>query len=271
MKLRIMPARMGLTWMGNGLRACIRQPLGFVGLWGLVMCAAILTNQILGMLGLALLGPLLMILVMPLIWMGFMLASRRVLADQRVTPGVLIEPLKDKTTDMRWVWAKLGGAYLLAILLVLILVELLGPGADALSAAINGAKDEAELLSNPDFQAAILWLGVLLMPVSLVFWHTPALVYWGKLPVAKAVFFSTVASWRNLGAFMLFGIGWSGVALALAAINGLLLAVVSEPLLVHVLTTMGAMWMTAAFYASLYFTVIDCFEPDADGLTPSNE
>jgi hypothetical protein len=271
MKLRIMPARMGLTWMGHGLRACIRQPLGFVGLWGLIMCALIITNQLFSLLGIGMLGPMLMIMVMPLVWMGFMLASRRVLNDQRVTPGVLLEPLRDKTTDMRGQWAKLGGTYLLAILLMLVLVELLGPGAEALSAAINGAKDEAELLGNPDFQSAMLWLLVLMLPVSLTFWHTPALIYWGKLPLGKALFFSTVASWRNLGAFTLFAIGWAGVAAVLALINGLLLAVVGEPVLVHVFITMGAMWMTAAFYASLYFTVIDCFEPEDGILTPSDD
>lgn len=271
MKLRIMPARMGLTWMGHGLRACIRQPLGFVGLWGLIMCALIITNQVLSLLGMGLVGPMLMISVMPLVWMGFMLASKRVLNDQRVTPGVLLEPLRDKDTDMRAQWAKLGGAYLLAILLVLILVEVLGPGSEALSAAIKGAKNEAELLGHPDFQSAMLWLLGLMLPVSLCFWHTPALVYWGKLPLGKALFFSTVASWRNLGAFTLFGIGWIGVAAALAVINGLLLAVVDEPVVVNVVITMGAMWMTAAFYASLYFTVIDCFEPEDSILTPSNE
>lgn len=271
MKLRIMPARMGLTWMGHGLRACIRQPLGFVGLWGLIMCALIITNQVLSLLGLGLVGPMLMIAVMPLVWMGFMLASRRVLNDLRVTPGVLIEPLRHQGQDMRGQWLRLGGAYLLAVLLVLVLVEVLGPGSEALASAIRGAKNEADLLGHPDFQSAVLWLLVLMLPVSMAFWHTPALVYWGKLPVGKALFFSTVASWRNLGAFTLFGIGWAGIATVLALINGLLLAAVDEPVLVHVFITMGAMWMTAAFYASLYFTVVDCFEPEDGLLTPSNE
>jgi hypothetical protein len=53
-----------------------------------------------------------------------------------------------------------------------------------------------------------------------------------------------------------------GLAVALVLLNGVLAAMLNEPMLVNVLLTMGAMWMASAFYASLYFSVVDCFEPD---------
>ena len=106
-----------------------------------------------------------------------------------------------------------------------------------------------------------MWRMGLTLPLSLVFWHTPALVYWGKLPVIKALFFSTVACWRNLGAFILFGLGWFGIAVAVAVADRALIAMVAEPMLVNTVVTMAAMWLASAFYASLYFTVVDCFEP----------
>ncbi|RZI81607.1 MAG: hypothetical protein EOP38_18730 [Rubrivivax sp.] len=261
MKLRIMPARMGLTWMGHGLRACIRQPLGFVGLWGLVVCSAIVGCEIFMQVGLPALGPLLIVSSMPVVWMGFMLASRRVLADQRVTPGVLLEPVRGQAPEMKRTWAKLGGAYLLATLLVMVLADVLGPGGDTFAAALKSAKQASDVLSDPKVLASLLWQFALTLPVSLLFWHTPALVYWARLPLGKALFFSAVASWRNLGAFTLFGLGWAGVGLALVMVDSVLMALVSEPMLVNVLITMGAMWMASAFYASLYFTVVDCFEP----------
>lgn len=263
MKLRLMPARMGLTWMGHGLRACIRQPLGFVGLWGLIVCAAIVTCELLAQIGAPALGPLLVVSLMPLVWMGFMLASRRVLTDQRVTPGVLLEPLRGQPPSEKWLWIKLGGAYLLATLLVMVLADAFGPGADTLAKAMKTAKDSADLVGDPDVQSAMLWQFMLTVPVSLVFWHTPALMYWARLPLGKALFFSAIASWRNIGAFLLFGLGWIGVAVALVLSNALLAAILGSPMLVNVLVTMGAMWMVSAFYASLYFSVVDCFEPDA--------
>lgn len=264
MKLRIMPARMGLTWMGHGLRACIRQPLGFIGLWGLCIFVALVVCELFAQLGLPALGPLLVVAVMPSVWMGFMLASRRVLSKQRVTPTVLLEPWRGQTTEIKWMWAKLGGAYLLATLLVMVLADLFGPGSDTLATAMKSAKDSSELMGNPDVQTAILWQFALTLPVSLVFWHTPALVYWGKLSLVKALFFSAIATWRNLGAFALFGAGWMGLALGLVLLNGVLSAMLSEAMLVNVLVTMGAMWMASAFYASLYFSVVDCFESSED-------
>lgn len=270
MKLRIMPARMGLTWMGHGLRACIRQPVGFVGLWGLLVCAAIITCEILAQIGVARLGPLLIVSVMPIVWMGFMLASKRVLMDQRVTPGVFLEPLRGQPSSVKWMWAKLGGAYLLATVLVMVLADALGPGADALATAMKNAKEATDLAGNADVRSAMLWQFALTLPVSLLFWHTPALTYWAKLPVGKALFFSAIASWRNLGAFCLFGVGWMGVAVGLVLLNAILAALGVPTMLVSVLITVGAMWMAAAFYASLYFSVVDCFEPDEGlGLTPS--
>ncbi|MES2089604.1 MAG: BPSS1780 family membrane protein [Pseudomonadota bacterium] len=254
MKLRIMPPRMGLTWIGHGLRACVRQPLGFVGLLGLVAMAALL------LIGIPVIGPLAVVALMPIVWMGFMLASRRVLSEQRVTPGVLLEPLKDGP-PMRATWAKLGGAYVLGTLLVMQLADAFGPGSEALATALESAKQASDVFDNPEVRADLLWRMGLTLPLSLVFWHTPALVYWGKLPVLKALFFSTVACWRNLGAFILFGLGWFGIALAVAVIDRALVAIVPEPMLVKALITMLAMWLASAFYASLYFTVVDCFEP----------
>lgn len=255
MKLRIMPARMGLTWIGHGLRACIRQPLGFVGLLGLVAMAALM------LIGIPVIGPLAVVALMPIVWMGFMLASRRVLADQRVTPGVLIEPLKDGPPSMRITWAKLGGAYVLGTLLVMQLANAFGPGSEALATALESAKQASDVFDNPDVRADLMWRMGLTLPLSLVFWHAPALVYWGKLPVLKALFFSTVACWRNLGAFILFGLGWFGIAVAVAVADRALIAMVAEPMLVNTVVTMAAMWLASAFYASLYFTVVDCFEP----------
>ena len=40
-------------------------------------------------------------------------------------------------------------------------------------------------------------------------------------------------------------------------------------LLGNVLAIAGGMWVASAFYASLYFTVVDCFESPAD-VSPTN-
>jgi hypothetical protein len=112
------------------------------------------------------------------------------------------------------------------------------------------------------------WRMALTLPISLLFWHTPALVLWGRQPVAKALFFSAVATWRNLGAFIMYGACWLGVMLAIALADRALLALIPEPLVATTVAMIAGMWMAAAFYASLYFTVVDCFDAPQPGSEP---
>jgi len=266
MKLRIVPASQGLVWLRNGLLTCWQQSIGFLGLMGLITSAALL------LLAVPVLGALVVMGAMPAVWMGFMLASRRVVGGQRVTPGVLLEPVRNPDAPKKE-WLKLGAAYVAAMIVVMQVADLLGPGTEALRQAQEDAKDVMDLIGNPQFQVDLLWRWALTLPVSLVFWHTPALVMWGRIPVGKALFFSAVASWRNLTAFALYALGWAGVAIFMAMVIRTVAMVIPVPAIAEILAVMMGMWTAGAFYASLYFTVVDCFEaPDqADKrVTPDN-
>lgn len=253
MKLRLVPASQGLHWVRQGLRITRMQPLGFIGLLGMVLASALL------LAGLPVVGPLIVVAAMPTIWMGFMLATRRVILGERAMPSVLIEALRGPEAP-RAALLQLGGAYVLATLAVMTLAQWLGPGSDALGEAMDASKDAGEVLSDPLVLQDMLWRMGLSLPVSLLFWHTPALVLWGRLSVGKALFFSAVASWRNLGAFTVYGLGWAGILLALGLLDRLIHSVLGVPALTNMLAVVIGMAVAAAFYASLYFTVVDCFE-----------
>jgi hypothetical protein len=258
MKLNLVPARQGFHWVRQGLLATRRQPFNLIGLLGMVACGAML------MIGLPVVGPLIVVALMPLVWMGFMLATRRTLAGERVTPSVFAEPLKGAGSPRR-AFAQLGGAYLGATVLVMLLAQWFGPGAEVLAEVFDTAKDAAEIMSSPAVQQDVMWRLLLTLPVSLMFWHTPALVLWARMPVAKAIFFSAVATWRNLGAFAVYGLSWGMVVIALGVLAQLIMSLLPVPLLASVLTVTMGMAVSTAFYASLYFTVIDCFDaPEAD-------
>jgi hypothetical protein len=255
MKLKLVKASQGLMWVRQGILACRQQPLGFVGLLGLFGCVALL------MVGLpARIGSMLVVGVMPVMWMGFMLATRRVLTGQRITLSVMFESLKGPDAPRRQ-FAMLGGVYVVVTLLVMQIAQWLGPDPDALEKIMTTTEDAAELFTNPLVQEDMLWRMLLTIPVSLIFWHTPALILWAKLPVPKALFFSAVATWRNIGAFMTYGLGWLGIMLVIALLDRALLAIIPEPLIANMAAIVASMWLAAAFYASLYFTVVDCFEP----------
>lgn len=255
MKLKLVKPAQGLVWVRQGMLACRQQPLGFVGLLGLVGCAALIL-----MVLPARVGALLVVGGMPVIWMGFMLATRRVLTGQRITPAVLFEALKGPDAPRRE-FAILGGVYVVITLVMQQVAQWLGPDPDALNALIESSKDASELITNPLFQEDMMWRMGLTLPVSLLFWHTPALLLWARQPVAKALFFSAVATWRNLGAFIVYGLGWTGTMIVVALLDQVLLAIVPEPTIANVLVVIPGMWVAASFYASLYFTVVDCFEP----------
>ena len=255
MKLRIVPASRGLVWLQQGLNVARQQPFHFMGLVGLVASAGIL------LAGLPLIGPLLVLTAMPAVWMGFMLASRRTMAGERVTPGVLLEAVRGDG-GARQAFLKLGAAYVVATLIVMQLAHLLGPGANVLGEMISQSKTAGEVLNHPDVQRDLLWRLVLSLPVSLLFWHTPALLLWARTPIGKALFFSAVASWRNLGAFVLYGAGWMAAISALVVVDRFVLSLLPD-VLGSLLAVSGGLWLFAAFYASLYFTVMDCFDSSA--------
>jgi len=266
MKLRIVPASSGMNWMRQGLQVLRRQPANFMGLVGMLIGSALLMST------LPVLGPLLVVGAMPVVWMGFTLATRRAVLGERITPGVLIEAVRAPDKP-RKAFLQLGGAYVAAVQLTMLLASVVGPGTEAVADAMRAMQDSQELVVSPVVLEDMLWRMALLLPVSLVFWHTPALVLWARLPVGKALFFSAVATWRNVGAFMVYGLSWLGALFALGLLDRLLLSAIPVPLLANALAFAGALGLAGAFYASLYFTTVECFEsPRADspeGTLPS--
>lgn len=252
MKLRVVPASQGLQWVKSGIAVCARQPWGFLSLLGLVVTASVLLSAV------PLVGAVVVVGSMPLVWMAFMLASRRVLSDRRISPLLFGELLKDAESRKRWL--RLGGLYALSLFLVVSLGFLFGPGPSALSDALGDIKPPDSPLDNPVVLNSMLWWIGLALPVSLAFWHTPALVFWGRVPVRKALFFSAIASWRNLLPFAVYGACWVALQVAVGAVVQVLSLVIPSPTLMTVTAVMASLWILSAFYASLYFSVVDCFE-----------
>ena len=79
------------------------------------------------------------------------------------------------------------------------------------------------------------------------------------MPVAKSLFFSTVACLSNWRAFLVFGLMWSfiflGTTLIITLIGGLL-----DDSEFAAMALLPAMLMLAAmFFCSTYYSFVDCF------------
>ena len=97
------------------------------------------------------------------------------------------------------------------------------------------------------------------MPLSLLFWHAPALVHWHGIPPLKALFFSFVACFRNLGAYLVFGLIWFSIFMSVIVITISAVTVVASAESAASAVMPAAMLVMALFFTSLYFTFADSF------------
>ncbi|HJV62384.1 MAG TPA: BPSS1780 family membrane protein [Albitalea sp.] len=248
MKFRHVPARQGAVWVRQGLRVFFRRPLAFGMLLFIYMFA----------------GPLLMFTVAPLATVGFMIATRQSLEGGFPFATVFLQPLQAGRAQ-RWAQVRLGIAYAVGIGLVFWLADAVGGASlDALREAVATGRTAPEqlepLLADPALQWGWLILVAGISLLAVPFWHAPALVHWGGLGAAKSLFFSTVACWRNKGALLVFSLGWAALVVLFALLSNLLFALLGMPQLAFAVVTPAMLIVSAAFYASLYFSFADSFE-----------
>ena len=106
------------------------------------------------------------------------------------------------------------------------------------------------------------------MPLSLMFWHAPALVHWHQVAAAKSVFFSLVACLRNFWAFTVFGLLWLLILLFAILVISLFAALIGKPQVAGVTLLPVSMMIAAMFFTSTYFTFRDCFDACTGEKTP---
>ncbi len=254
--LQTVPARNGLLWIRHGLKVFRRKPLALAGL------LSVFLFFVFAMLLLPGVGMLLLLMAMPLLSLGFMLATHLVLQDQTPTAAVFAAPLK-LTPQRRKSQLLLGACYALATIAIGLLSEWVDGGSfEAFQKLVieNASADKvAEAAADPRlFWGAVTRLGLAAL-VSVPFWHAPALIHWGGQGLLQALFSSSIGIWRNRGAFAYNGLLWAGLVLGVGMACSLLDALLGlGPMLPLIVMPLSLLLITV-FYASLYFTFIDCF------------
>jgi Mg2+/citrate symporter len=156
---------------------------------------------------------------------------------------------------------KLGGLYALGFTLVLGFSALFDGGQFARVYTGNLRLTE-ELALQADFQAALWAAMALYAPLSMLFWHAPALVHWHGVPPIKSLFFSGMACWKNKGAMLVFGMGWLGVFLGAGLFTSLISVLAGSADVGNWLTLPLVVIMAAMFFTSSYFSFRDSFIAD---------
>jgi hypothetical protein len=259
MKLLIVPASQGFLWAKLGFRTFLKQPLALSGLFFLFLASISVMSFV------PVLGNVLALTILPAATLGLMAGSKEAAADNFPKPLVLISAFragKQQTQSM----LVLGAIYAVSFLLVLGVSALADDGQFAKLYLLGGTLTP-ELLQETDFEIAALIAMGLYLPLSLMFWHAPALVHWHGVSPVKSLFFSLVACLRNFGAFTIFGLVWIAVFVGVGIGLSIVGLALGNPGLIGVAMFPVALLLAAIFFASLYFSFRDCFD-STTGDTP---
>lgn len=255
--LKSVPASRGLQWVRDGLRLFGKKPLAFTSLFVLFLLAAVVVSLV------PLLGSLVQLMSMPLLSLGFMVAARSALLAGEVKPSQLIEPLRtDAKRRRELLW--MGVIYGVAAIAILWFCDWLSDEfllrLQKLMAKPGATPAELQaLVTEPGVQQAAIFGAVLGTALTVPFWHAPALVHWGGQGLAQSLFSSSLAVWRSKGAFLVYGLAWLGLIMALGYVLTLVLGLLGLGRLVSMVLMPLGLAMSAAFYVSLIFTFNDCF------------
>ncbi len=256
MKLRLVSARTGATWVKLGVKTFFRQPLALGGLFFMFL-ALISVASLVPLVGL----PLGMT-ILPAVTLGLMAGAREADTGKFPMPLILLSAFRTDSHKVRAMLA-LGAFYAFGFMVSMGLSWLVDGGSFA-RMYLGGETPSAETLGSAEFQSAMwVFIGVHL-PVSLMFWHAPALVYWQGLPAPKSMFFSIVACFRNFWALTVFGLCWMAMMVLAVLLVTALSTVLAQPALAGSLLFPVLMLVAAMFFTSMYFTYRDSFEPAPD-------
>jgi hypothetical protein len=257
MKLQIVPARTGVLWVKLGMKTFFKQPLALAGLFFIFMAAMSALSLI------PVLGNVLALALLPGATLGLMAATRETVSGKFPMPTVLLSAFRAGRQQLRSMLI-LGAIYAAGFLLVLAISALVDGGKFA-RLYLLGASISAEALQQGDFELAVLVAMAFYVPLSLLFWHAPALVHWHGISPVKSLFFSLVACLRNFWAMTIYSLAWMCAFLAMGMAVAVVAAIAGNPEAVTAIMFPSAMLMAAMFFTSIYFTFQDSFETEPKG------
>jgi hypothetical protein len=258
MRLQLVAPRRGMAWVRQAFQVFVRQPLGFATLFA----ACLLVFLLLGIIPVV--GTIALLVVPPVGSLLFMIASRLAAAGTKPMPAAIVELARAGRPQLVTL-LKLGLVYAAATFFVFWLAGVIDGGAleaffDSLPDAKTSTESAAVRVADPRLQLGLLLRLFFAGALSVPFWHAPALIPWGGQSWAKSLFFSTVAVWRNKGAFAVYGLAWMALWMVLLAVVSLGVGQFGPQRFTIVATPLTLVF-TTVFYASLWFTFVDCFAP----------
>lgn len=254
MKLQVVPARAGALWVRQGMRTFAKQPLIMGGLFFMFIITISLPTIV------PVLGFLVALGLVPATTVGFMAGASEIEAGRLPKPLVLFTALRQGPLQTRRM-VTLGVVYAAAVMAVMGISYLID-GGDFVRLYMGHASLTPEMAANPRFRLAMWTTLALYIPISVAFWFAPPLVHWHAIPPAQSLFFSVVAVWRNIRAFLVYGALWTVFSALGSAVLLVVMAISGSSALASVSFVVFGLVLAAMFFSSLWFTFRDCFPAD---------
>jgi hypothetical protein len=265
MQLIEVSAKTGYVWFRQGIWLFRRNPLAFLTVFFAYLFVMTLISR------LPLIGPVLPLLLIPGVSVGFMSACRNTIGKKPVWPTVLIDGFRAYGSVVARRLLLLGIVYIAAMGVIFALSALVDNGLLLNMMLGNGPAGDPETVAASFNPLAVLIAMLCYIPVAMVFWFAPILVAWHDVPPVKALFFSFVACWKNRGAFVFYGALWIGIALAVSfGLSAIMQALGTGQEMALAVLMPASILITTALYCSFYATYRGCFglqsEESQDGL-----
>lgn len=204
----------GWDWLVKGIRLFKKKP-GELFLVGNTYLFVVLLITLM----LPFVGAVIVTLITPGLSAGVMIAGRMATKGLRVSPATLFAGFTENKRANAQKLMILGAIYACCFALIKLFVSLiLGPEPQITLSAAELESGEIPVEWINYLANSTMLMAISLLPVILAFWYAPALVVWHGMKPGKALFASTVAVWRNKGAFLTYGMGWMVLVIGTASV-----------------------------------------------------
>ena len=254
MQLIEVPAKTGYVWFRQGIWLFRRNPLAFLTVFFAYLFVMTLISRI------PVIGPILPLLVIPGVAVGFMAACRNTIAGKPVWPTILVDGFRSYGNVVSRRLLILGAIYIVAMGVIFALSALVDGGVLLSMMLGSGPTGDPETVAASFSPLAVVTAFAFYIPVAMLFWFSPILAAWHDVPPVKAMFFSLVSCWRNRGAFVFYGVLWIVIALAVSfGLTALMQALGAGQEMALAVLMPASILITTALYCSFYATYRGCF------------
>lgn len=245
-----LPALAGWMWVRDGWTLFRTQPLAFFS-WAMFVSLMLMISTITPPI-----GPLFFIILMPTATLLSLSAARHASNGQKILLGTWIEPLRQPLIFRRLLG--MGGLYV-GICVALGLAVFM-PFSAEITEALKDVEQTNDLMPLMEaVRTPMIVFAILYVLMASIFWFAPALVGWHGIRVTQALFFSGIACWRNKWAFLVYGLCWLGVFLAIDSFISILMLAglpITTAATIQVPINVVA---TAILYCSFYTSYVSVF------------